>query len=315
MKNDLITKVFSEKAVIFTDGAYIHATQVANLFDRKVLHFLRLESTEQYIEAILARLNAKDAVSQDHREERSTFEARIEVGSLDEISNVNAVVVTIRDSANAGTWIHPKLAVEFCRWLSIDFAVWANDQIEDILHRDSRARSEAGAAMNLTLERAQRMLKDIEDRRDSALYQKNAAEKETARLDAEWNELYKQLERTKAEYARCKRYVDNNTCKVEAAQARIAKAAEFEEEKNMHADDALEAMREVFDSLCEYKTKVIPFVFRNFADRGLKGVEEKLKEHFDRHIERLHRLQRTAQIAGWVRCSPNASRDWCRALD
>jgi hypothetical protein len=36
-----------------------------------------------------------------------------------------------------GTWIHPKLAIDFARWLSSDFAVWCDLQIEKILHSNA----------------------------------------------------------------------------------------------------------------------------------------------------------------------------------
>ena len=34
-----------------------------------------------------------------------------------------------------GTWLHPKLAIDFARWISADFAVWCDMQIEKILHQ------------------------------------------------------------------------------------------------------------------------------------------------------------------------------------
>lgn len=32
-----------------------------------------------------------------------------------------------------GTWAHPKLAIRFAQWLDVDFAVWCDLVIEDIL--------------------------------------------------------------------------------------------------------------------------------------------------------------------------------------
>ena len=33
-----------------------------------------------------------------------------------------------------GTWFHPKLATPFARWLSADFAVWCDAQIDSLIH-------------------------------------------------------------------------------------------------------------------------------------------------------------------------------------
>jgi len=32
-----------------------------------------------------------------------------------------------------GTWFHEDIAVEFARWLSVDFAIWCNDRIKELL--------------------------------------------------------------------------------------------------------------------------------------------------------------------------------------
>jgi hypothetical protein len=34
----------------------------------------------------------------------------------------------------SGTWLHPKLTIDFSRWLSAKFAIWCDMQIEKILH-------------------------------------------------------------------------------------------------------------------------------------------------------------------------------------
>ncbi|CAN0570007.1 unnamed protein product, partial [Ectocarpus sp. 12 AP-2014] len=33
-----------------------------------------------------------------------------------------------------GTWLHPKLAVPFARWLSVDFKIWCDEQIDRLIH-------------------------------------------------------------------------------------------------------------------------------------------------------------------------------------
>lgn len=48
---------------------------------------------------------------------------------------VNDLII-IRRGGNPkyqGTWLHPKLAIEFGRWLNLEFGIWCNEVIEDFL--------------------------------------------------------------------------------------------------------------------------------------------------------------------------------------
>lgn len=50
---------------------------------------------------------------------------------------------TQRGGRSPGTWLHPKMAVAFARWLSDDFGVWCDLQIDAIIRNAIRA--EGGA--------------------------------------------------------------------------------------------------------------------------------------------------------------------------
>lgn len=45
-----------------------------------------------------------------------------------------------------GTWMHPKLAVLFARWLDVRFAVWCDGQIDQIIRSAGAAKAERNAA-------------------------------------------------------------------------------------------------------------------------------------------------------------------------
>lgn len=49
------------------------------------------------------------------------------------LTEQNQLVITKQGGVEQGTWLHPKLGVYFARWLSADFAVWADEQIALIL--------------------------------------------------------------------------------------------------------------------------------------------------------------------------------------
>ena len=54
---------------------------------------------------------------------------------LTELRNVRKSDNLIRSfrGKNGGTWFHEDVALEFARWLSPAFAIWANDRIKDLL--------------------------------------------------------------------------------------------------------------------------------------------------------------------------------------
>jgi hypothetical protein len=95
--------------VPFRKDGFFNATAVAKAFDKKPSHWLELESTCNYIDA----LSATTALTQ------------------------NQLVTTINGGKSPGTWLHPKLGVPFARWLDVKFAVWCDAQIDAILRGET----------------------------------------------------------------------------------------------------------------------------------------------------------------------------------
>lgn len=92
------------------DGtAMINATQMAKPFNKRVVKWLELPSTQEFLQ------------------------------SLSEVrkSDITQLVVTRRgnfaDKREQGTWMHEDVALEFARWLSPMFAIWCNDRIKELL--------------------------------------------------------------------------------------------------------------------------------------------------------------------------------------
>lgn len=94
---------FQGQAVAFNSDGWINATEAAARFGKLPHEWLRLPETTAYLEA------------------------------LAKCGNIPHLVRTQR-GRNGGTWLHPKLAVAFARWLNVDFAVWCDLRIEDLLH-------------------------------------------------------------------------------------------------------------------------------------------------------------------------------------
>lgn len=112
---------YEGQAVRFNADGWLHATEIAEHFGKRPNDWLNLPSTIEYLEA----LNRRTVTG----------------------SSGNAWCATKRGGKNQGTWLHPKLAVAYARWLSVDFAVWCDEQVDALLRGESKpwasARREA----------------------------------------------------------------------------------------------------------------------------------------------------------------------------
>lgn len=109
--NNVIPFHYEGQAVRFNSNGWINATDVAKRFRKRPAHWLELPSTKSYMAAL-------------HRHLAVSFDAGKSDIKLVETSKVRG---------NAGTWLHPKLAVAFARWLDDDFAVWCDLHIDALL--------------------------------------------------------------------------------------------------------------------------------------------------------------------------------------
>jgi len=83
----------------------VNATEMAKPFGKRASEYLRLPSTKQLIDAI---------VGKSHFEE-------------------SQLVTTIRGGLNPSTFLHEDIALDFAQWLSVDFKLWCNDRIKELL--------------------------------------------------------------------------------------------------------------------------------------------------------------------------------------
>lgn len=96
--------------VSFDEKNFLDATSIAKHFDKFVKDYLKTAQTQDYINALAQNLS---------------------VGNI--ILTANDLVVVRQGGAIQGTWLHPKLAVNFARWLSADFAVWCDLKIDELI--------------------------------------------------------------------------------------------------------------------------------------------------------------------------------------
>lgn len=101
---DLITRDYGGMALSFQNDGWFNATQAAERFGRRVDVWAKSQDTNEYIAALCEASNTTE----------------------------KGYLKTKRGSGG-GTWLHPKLAVHFARWLDPRFAVWCDAQIDALI--------------------------------------------------------------------------------------------------------------------------------------------------------------------------------------
>ncbi len=106
---EILSKKFNDVEVLFSLGKdlYLHITPIAQKFGKPTANWLRNSETKKYIETLSKHLS---------------------------ISKEKLVVIQQGGKPEEqGTWIHKKLIIAFARWISPEFAIWCDEQIEEIL--------------------------------------------------------------------------------------------------------------------------------------------------------------------------------------
>jgi|GEM_PF-2740036 hypothetical protein len=106
-----LIKSFSGVAVSFNQDGYLNASAIAKHFGKRVPDFLKTEQNQEYISALAEYLSKTKKI----------------------VLEENQLVIVKHGGNQSGTWLHPKLAIHFARWLDPRFAVWCDEQIEHIL--------------------------------------------------------------------------------------------------------------------------------------------------------------------------------------
>lgn len=103
----LVILEYKGHPITYQDDGWFNATEAAAKFDKRPYDWLRLPDTDNYISALCRQLRSEKI----------------------------SLLKVIRGGRNRsdGTWLHPKLAVPFARWLDDDFAVWCDLQIDALM--------------------------------------------------------------------------------------------------------------------------------------------------------------------------------------
>jgi KilA-N domain len=104
----------------------VNATEMAKPFKKSPTHFLRNQSTKEYIQALSEWY--VNLHSQSDQEDNCLL------GNKEADRGVNSrLVKVVHGGCNNGTWLHQKIALRFAQWLSPHFAIWVDEKLEELL--------------------------------------------------------------------------------------------------------------------------------------------------------------------------------------
>ncbi|TKD44228.1 KilA-N domain-containing protein [Azotobacter chroococcum] len=107
---------YEGQPVRFNAEGWLHATEIAERFGKRLDHWLENAETLEYVRALDEIQHPGAGPSAISNTRKSGY-------------------LKTRRGNNGGTWLHPKLAVAFARWISPRFAVWCDMQIEALIHQ------------------------------------------------------------------------------------------------------------------------------------------------------------------------------------
>lgn len=83
----------------------INATEMSRPFNKQPRDYLKSNSTKQFITALAKKTNVL----------------------------LTDLVVVTKGGIDSGTWLHETLALDFAMWLNVDFKLWCNERIKELL--------------------------------------------------------------------------------------------------------------------------------------------------------------------------------------
>lgn len=155
MKKSIVNADYQGMAVSFGEDGWFNATEAAKHFKKDAHEWLRLPSTVEYIETLC----------KIYSENSGTFKPgkipglkHTEITQDSSYKKRSSRFVKIRRGNQGGIWLHPKLAVSFARWCNVEFAIWCDMQIDQLLRKEhphfdwKRGRHRAAVSFSIMMD-------------------------------------------------------------------------------------------------------------------------------------------------------------------
>ncbi len=138
--SNIIKYDFQGSLYSFRQDGWFNATEASKRYGKEPRDWLRLHETEEYMRALAEALGVPFDPKFVSRKSSGKVTGG-KSGFRPELRECAGLVVTRRGSPEngGGTWLHPKLAVVFARWVNVEFSVWCDLQIDAIIRNGIRA--------------------------------------------------------------------------------------------------------------------------------------------------------------------------------
>lgn len=124
---------YEGQPVRFNSEGWIDAASAAKRFGKEPTGWLRTIDTVEYMSALAEALFGKGVSETDLEKLRSMNTRSKEAKAFTlALAKTTGLVIT-QAGRGGGTWLHPKLAVAFARWLDLKFSVWCDLHIDALL--------------------------------------------------------------------------------------------------------------------------------------------------------------------------------------
>jgi len=130
--SNIIPFEYQGQPVHFSTEGWINATEIAKRFGKEPSDWIAQRDSVRYLVALAEALGKSGYVQELHVISELDGKKAASRARLLRLAKKTGLVKS-RAGANGGTWLHPKLAVSFARWLDVDFAVWCDLQINNLL--------------------------------------------------------------------------------------------------------------------------------------------------------------------------------------
>ncbi|WP_038180567.1 KilA-N domain-containing protein [Xenorhabdus bovienii] len=131
--SNIIPFEYDGHPIRFNDEGWINATDVAGKFGKEPNDWLQQYETLEYLCVLSRRLFSNSCPEQELAKIKwlaiRNASTRAKILRLAKSTGL----VKTRAGIYGGSWLHPKLAVRFARWLSVDFEIWCDEQIDALI--------------------------------------------------------------------------------------------------------------------------------------------------------------------------------------
>jgi KilA-N domain len=148
---------------------YVNATQMCKANKKFLADYTKLKSTKQYLQAL-------------------SHDMKILISSL--------VIEIHGHGSEQSTWIHPEIAIDLARWVSVEFRIWANRTLMKVMMGQESVENQSMTQVQLLAAIAQQMAEQEqrllaqEQRQTEILYRLKAVEVEQGRFNSPCGHKY-----------------------------------------------------------------------------------------------------------------------------